>query len=249
MTFAAAIMQPSAPRRNVQAVRGIALGLIAALSTPVPSPPPSPPALSSPAPSPSVEGSPSPSPSATPFSGTISSIPLFARFAADGPNPKSYTADINLNASLHKWIFTFHFHRDGQVAFQHPDDLSVTISSVPTKYSRVFGELGTPRSWPIIYKLVLLDAENVDGLPGYRLRGVPRQPSDVDHVIIRMSDEHMPIHARWFLRSGWTLATTVVLESVQDYLVPKIERADITGHGYRIHTVMTYSNYVVNVAD
>lgn len=225
--------------RVVLVVPVVAMSMLAAwvhvaqaqVSTATPQPPPSPASISS------------------PLATTVASIPLFARFAADGANPSSYSVPIHLVASLHKLIFSFAFRRDGMVSFSQPDVLRVSIKSVPQQYAHVFGELGTPRTWPMLYDLRIVGSQLIGGRAWYQLRGVPRNPSDVDHVIIQVADEKSPIRARWFLHGGWTLTSTVNLVPVQDYLVPRREQADITGHGYRIHSDITYGNYMLNVAD
>lgn len=80
----------------------------------------------------------------------------------------------------------------------------------------------------------------------YAVRGVPRDVSDVDHVIIRSTDASSPITATWYLRSGWTISAIIETEFVEQHLLPKHETADIAGHGVKIHTEMTFGDYTLN---
>lgn len=182
-----------------------------------------------------------PAPSATPSSGA-ERIPLFARYAA-GHNPPAYTVPVHISARLHVLFFSFPFRRQGTVTFAAPDSLNVSVDSVAAKYTKIFGEMGTPRTWPRLFVLHILDEEPVDGRPGFRLIGTPREDSDIDHVVIRLSDDDAPIHARWFLHDGYQIRSTTHLQQVNDYLVPVREEADITGHGYRISSDMLYGTY------
>ena len=180
--------------------------------------------------------------------GTIASVPLFARLSAEGTNLHSYSVPIYLAISIHKFIFTFHARRNGTIRFEQPATLTASIVAVPKRYADVFGELGTARTWPLIYDLGLLGSELLKGRQTYRICGVPREQSDVDHIFIETSDADAPIDARWFLRSGWTITATIETEVVADYLLPKHESADIVGHGFKIHTDMTYGTYALNDA-
>jgi hypothetical protein len=180
--------------------------------------------------------------------GTIASVPLFARLSAEGTNLRSYSVPISLAVTIHKFLFAFHFRRNGTVQFELPDTLTTTIASVPKRYTDVFAELGTARTWPLIYDLELLGSDVIEGHRTYRLRGVPLQPSDVDHVLIETTEAYAPIEAQWFLHSGWTITSTIETEIIADHLVPKGESTDIVGHGFKIHSDMTYGNYTLNDA-
>jgi|HubBroStandDraft_1064217.scaffolds.fasta_scaffold30205_5 hypothetical protein len=81
---------------------------------------------------------------------------------------------------------------------------------------------------------------------GAKLVGVPRESSDVDRVIILASDETQPIEAQWFLHDGWTIRSTIELQSVGSHLVPRSEIANITGHRFKIHCEMLYGDYTMN---
>ena len=190
---------------------------------------------------------PSPLPALTaPAEGMLSSVPLFARLAADGTSLHTYSVPIHIMARVRKSVLSVGFARDGNVSFEEPDHLSISIQSVPERYANVFAQLGTPRTWPWFYDLELRDRSSVAGRDTYELTGVPRGSSDVDHVVIRMSDESQPIEAQWVLHDGWTITSTIVLESIGNYLVSKTEEYDITGHGFKIHSEIQYGNYKLN---
>lgn len=180
---------------------------------------------------------------------TIASIPLFARLALDGESLHAYQVPVHMTGSLHKFFFTFHFARDGTVKFEQPASLQFAFDSVPSKYSDVFGQMGTPRTWPAIYDLQCAKAVNDNGDTKYEIHGIPKDTSsDIDHVVITMDDQGGPITAQWFMRDGWDVTSTIQMESVNNYLVPKEENTDVTGHGYHIHTDVTYGSYVLSSA-
>jgi hypothetical protein len=180
---------------------------------------------------------------------TIASSPLFARFASDNGSLHAYQAPVHMTGSLHKFIFTFHFERDGTVKFEQPDSLEYAFDSVPRKYSDMFNQLGTPRTWPVIYRLECVKATEEDGVTEYEIHGVPKDASsDIDHVVIRMDDRGGPIVAEWTLRDGWSVTSTIQMESVDNYLLPKEENTDVTGHGFHIHSDVTYGNYQLSSA-
>ena len=52
-----------------------------------------------------------------------------------------------------------------------------------------------------------------------------------------------PIAGQWIMRDGWTVNATIVTENVGGHLLPKEQIAEITGHGYRIHTDLTFGDY------
>lgn len=188
--------------------------------------------------------------SASPLAGstpTLASIPLFARFASDGASLQGYKAPVHLSGSLHKFFFTIPFKREGEVSYVKPDSLDFTIGSVPEQYSSMLGQLGTPRTWPYLYDFTCVKNTATDGSAAYELRGIPKSASsDVDHLVVRMSDGDAPIQAEWTLKDGWTITSTIQLEDVGNYLVPKEENARITGHGFDIHSDMTYGDYNVS---
>jgi hypothetical protein len=188
--------------------------------------------------------------SAAPLAGdqpSIASIPLFARFETDGTSLRGYKAPVHLDGSLHKFFISLKFEREGEVSFAQPDSLDFTLNSVPQQYSSMLSQLGTPRTWPYDYTFVCVKTVDTDGTAVYELHGVPKSTtSDVDHLVVRMQDGDAPIQAVWVLKDGWTVTSTIDLEAVGNYLMPKEENAHVTGHGFDIHSDVTYGNYVVS---
>jgi hypothetical protein len=176
---------------------------------------------------------------------TVASIPLFARLASDAESLHAYQAPVRMSGSVHKFFFTFHFEREGKVTFEQPASLQYAFDSVPQKYSNMFNQLGTPRTWPAIFDLQCVKATTGDnGATQYEIHGIPKDSSsDIDHVVIRMSDQDGPIIAEWILRDGWDVTSTIQMESVDNYLLPKEENTDVTGHGFHIHSDGTYGAY------
>lgn len=175
----------------------------------------------------------------------VASVPLFASLARDKA-VRGYTAPITLNVTLHRFIFTFHFRLAGTVRYAAPDRATFVIDRVPEKYSHLFNDLGTPLTWQHLYALTLRSHTTVDGRPGYSLEGVPRKPSDVDRMAIQTSDPQAPVYAQWYLHDGWTVDSTIEERAFGAYLFPTRDVADITGHGYHIHSDMTYGNYALD---
>jgi hypothetical protein len=80
----------------------------------------------------------------------------------------------------------------------------------------------------------------------YHLKGIPRQPSQIDYMLVDVSDESTPIVAQWFLHGGGKIVSTIETQMVGAYVVPKHERADIDVDGTKIHAEMTYGEYALN---
>lgn len=172
--------------------------------------------------------------------------PFLAQLAAE-PDLRSYVAPIDVAATIHKFIFSVPFRRHGTARFESPDSLTISLDSVPSRYTDIFGELGDVRTWPALYDLEPdIGAPNAGG--AYVMRGVPRHDSDVDDVLIESTAADSPITATWHLHSGWTISATIETELVEQHLLPKHEAADIAGHGMKIHADLTYGDYTLTDA-
>ncbi len=177
---------------------------------------------------------------------SVASVPLIADVMNQRARLRSYTVPIQLAVTIHKFIFTFHVHHVGEIRYEPPDHITASVVGVSAKDTHVFSLLGTPQLWPAMYTLTLLGSDVEQGRRTYHLRGVPNAPSDVDHVLIDTTDPCAPIHATWVLNSGWTLTSAIRAGAVNGVLVPTSETTDIVGHGYHIHTVMTYGPYAMH---
>jgi hypothetical protein len=189
---------------------------------------------------PAAQAQPLPSPTATP--NALAAIPVFAELAAE-PNLQSYSAPVGVVATIHKFVFTLDVAHHGTAQYSWPSALTISLDSVPARYTAIFGELGDVQTWPAIYDLTPVDASAPGSPARYLVRGTPKQPSDVDHVMIATNDVDGPIGATWVLHGGWTITATIYTEIVNQHLLPKREIADIVGHGMRIHCDMTYGDY------
>lgn len=154
-----------------------------------------------------------------------------------------------MDVSLHRFFFTFHFKLKGNVKYEAPGNVTFTMDRVPEQYQRLFGDLGEPLTWARIYSMQVLGQTMVDGRPMYSVQGVPRKPSQVDHVVIQTSEPSAPIHAQWVLHDGWTVDSMIEEQNTEKLLFPKHELADIVGHGYKIHTDMHYGNYALDTSE
>jgi len=155
-------------------------------------------------------------------------------------------APVEVEATIHKLFFTFAVRRQGMARFESPDMLTISLQSVPPRYTNIFSELGDIQTWPVTYDLEALEDDSTNAPAAFQVRGVPRHISDVDHVLIQCTDASSPISAKWYLHSGWTVSATIETEFVEQYLLPKHETADIAGHGMKIHTDLTYGDYTLN---
>jgi len=179
----------------------------------------------------------------------LQSVPLFSRLIATNQRVRSYTAPVTMDVSLHRFIFTFHFKLHGNVKYEAPGHVTFTMDRVPQQYQRLFGDLGEPLAWARIYSMQVMGSTIVDGRPMYSVQGVPRKPSQVDHVVIQTSEPSAPIHAQWVLHDGWTVDSTIEEQNTEKLLFPKREVADIEGHGYKIHTDLQYGNYALDTSE
>lgn len=175
----------------------------------------------------------------------VAKVPLFARLAHD--QVRGYVTPVTLNVALHRFFFTFHFHLAGTVRYAAPDQVTFNVQRVPQQYRHLFNDLGTPLTWRQLYALTVTGRTAVDGKPGFLLEGVPRRNSEVDRMELQTSDAVSPIHAQWNLNDGWSVSSIITEKLVGKRLFPANEIADIAGHGYKIHTEMTYGAYALNL--
>ena len=193
----------------------------------------------------SAQGQTESPPPAKDVRGSLASVPILAQLATE-PGLRSYVVPVDMEATIHKLFFSVAVRRHGTARFASPDTLTISLQSVPSRYTDVFGELGDVQTWAAIYDLEPLDGDLANPPAKYHIRGVPRRVSDVDHVLIQSTDAGSPIAATWYLRSGWTISATIETEFVEQHLLPKHVTADIVGHGTKIHTNLTFGNYTIN---
>ncbi len=174
----------------------------------------------------------------------LAQVPLFTRLAQD--QVRGYVAPVTLNVALHRFIFTFHFHLTGTVTYSAPDKVTFKIQRVPQQYQHLFNDLGTPLTWPQLYRLSVTGRVEVDGKPGLSLEGAPKKKTEVEIMELQTSDAVSPIHAQWTLNDGWSVKSVITEKATGVYLFPATEIADIAGHGYKIHTEMTYGAYALS---
>jgi len=168
-------------------------------------------------------------------------VPLFTQYASEDPALRSYSVPVHIDASIHK-LFTFHFGANGTMYFKRPGRLALETRSVPEKYRRIFADLGTPRTWPLTYDLQVLANDGTT----YHIRGTPRTPCDVDYLEADVGPSSVPVKAWWHLHDGTTIASTIESSSVGNYLVPKVEHAEIVTGGFKIHADLEFGDYEVN---
>jgi hypothetical protein len=172
---------------------------------------------------------------------------VVARMSANAIVPESYTVPVHVDAKVHRLI-TLHFGMNGTVYYKRPDHLALAMSHVPSGFRKLFAELGNAQTWASTYDMTFVDALG-GGSSGeiYRLKGVPKQDGDVDHVLLDLSAADLtPQHASWLCRDGSTIDMTFLNEPFGGYELAKRAEADMVLSGWKIHAVMDYGPYVLN---
>jgi len=180
------------------------------------------------------------------FSGqALARVPFFATLSSEPATLQAYSAPVHVDVTLHK-LFRFRLGLDGTISFKQPDRIALSMSRVPPKYQRLFGDLGTPRTWPLTYDLHVAGSHSEGGRLRYQIVGTPRRPSDIERMTAEVSDETTPVYAKWFLRDGGTIELAIESQAVGDYLLPKREEGEIAVDGFKIHCVMQFGPYALN---
>lgn len=184
--------------------------------------------------------------SAIPLPTSPSAAEVVARMSASDSLLETYSVPIHIDAKVHRLI-TLRFGRDGTVFYKRPDHLALSMRSVPDGFRKLFAELGTAQTWPSTYEMTIVDAVNENGREIYRLKGVPKQAGDVDHVLLDVSGEDFAAtRARWQCKDGSTIDMTFQNESAGGYPLAKRAEADMVLSGWKIHATLEYGAYVLN---
>jgi hypothetical protein len=171
---------------------------------------------------------------------------LLGLVCAGSAGVDSFAVPVHIDVRVHK-LLTFRMGLNGMEYFKRPNKFALEMPRIPDQSRRVFGELGTPLSWPAQYDMNVLGATVADGRTTYHLRGVPKSPNDVDHMLVDLDgDPAVPLHVQWFLRDGGTIAMTIRSEFDGTHELPKHADLDLTTGGYKIHAAIDYGSYVVN---
>ena len=171
---------------------------------------------------------------------------VVARMSASDSLLETYAVPIHIEARVHRLI-TLHFRREGTVYYKRPDHLALSMRSVPDGFRKLFAEMGTAQTWPSTYEMTILDAVNENGHEVYRLKGVPKQAGDVDHLLLDVSGEDFAaLRARWLCKDGSTIDMTFVNEAAGGYALAKRAEADMVLSGWKIHATLDYGPYVLN---
>jgi hypothetical protein len=180
-----------------------------------------------------------------------SAAEVVARMSASDELLETYAVPLHIDARVRRLI-TLHFGRDGTVYYKRPDHLALSMRSIPAGFRKLFAEMGTAQTWPSTYDMSIVDAVSESGREIYRLKGVPKQAGDVDHLLLDVSGEDFATQrARWLCKDGSTIDMTFVNESSGGYALAKRAEADMVLSGWKIHATLEYGPYVLNesVAD
>jgi hypothetical protein len=176
---------------------------------------------------------------------------LLALVCAGNAGIDSYSVPLHIDVRVHK-LLTFHMGLNGMEYFKRPNKLALEMPRIPEQSRRVFGELGMPLSWPALYDMSVAGTTVADGRTTYHLRGVPKHPNDIDHMLVDLDgDVAVPIHVQWFLHDGGTITMTIRSGFDGTHELPKHADLDLATSGYKIHAAIDYGTYVLNetVAD
>jgi hypothetical protein len=171
---------------------------------------------------------------------------VVARMSANTIVPESYAVPIHVDAKVHRLI-TLHFGRDGMVYYRRPDHLALAMTRVPSGFRKLFAEMGNAQTWASTYEMSFVNALDEGSGEIYRLKGVPKQDSDVDHLLIDLAAADLtPRHASWLCKDGSTIDMTFTNESLGGYALAKHAEAEMLLSGWKIHAVVDYGSYTLN---
>jgi hypothetical protein len=173
---------------------------------------------------------------------------ILARVTAGDAQLSSYAVPVHVDARLHRLI-GMRFGLNGKVYFKRPDRVALEMRMVPEQYRRLFGELGTPLTWASAYDMSVVSSDAASGRLVYHVRGVPKRPGEIDHMLLDVAaDPGVPLHARFLCRDGTAIDMAIERETFGSYELPKRVVADMTSGGWKIHAVLDYGNYELNEA-
>jgi hypothetical protein len=171
---------------------------------------------------------------------------LLALVCVGNAGIESYSVPVHIDVRVHR-LFTFHVGLNGMEYFKRPNKLVLEMPRIPDQSRKVFGELGMPLSWPAQYDMSVAGTTVADGRTIHHLRGVPKRPNDIDHMLVELdADPAVPMNVQWFLRDGGTIAMTIRSAFDGTHDLPKHADLDLVTSGYKIHATIDYGAYVVN---
>jgi hypothetical protein len=160
----------------------------------------------------------------------------------------SYTVPVHIDVRVRK-VFTFHLGLNGMEYFKRPNKLALEMPRIPDQSRKVFGELGTPLSWPAQYDMNVAGTTVADGRTTYHLRGVPKRAGNVDEMLVDLDgDPAAPMHVQWLMHDRSTIAMTLRSAFDGTHELPKHADLDLVAGGYKIHAAIDYGAYTVNEA-
>jgi len=179
-----------------------------------------------------------------PAATTPTATDVLARVTEHDARVESYAVPVHIDVRLHKLI-TFHFGMNGMQYFKRPDRLALEMRSVPAQYRKLFAELGSPLTWPVLYDLRMTGSDGEHG--PYHLEGVPKRASDVARMLVDVDGEAgAPLHAVWTMRDGGTIDMRITEAITDGYQLPVHADADMTFGSYKIHASIDYGPYTIN---
>ena len=182
------------------------------------------------------------------FGARPTAIQVLARVTAGDALLDSFTVPVHIDVHLHKLI-TLHFGMNGTEYFKRPDRLTLDLREMPAQYRRLFGEIGTPLTWPATYDMRTVGSTVADGHTTYRIEGTPRHAGAIKSVVLAVDDDAtLPVHGTWTCTDGTTIDMTFEEEASGPYQLLKRALADVSVSGYRIHAVLDYGPYTFNAA-
>lgn len=173
---------------------------------------------------------------------------VLGRFIVADAELASYSVPVHVDVYLRK-LAKLHFALSGMQYYKRPGQVALELHGAPARFGRLFGELGTPLTWPYTYELRQLDSTVVDGRAIAHLEGVPKSPDHVTRMRVDVaSDAAAPLHATWWCSDGTTIEMSMRLRTDGAYLLPDRSEIDLTVGRLPIHAVLEEGVYTVNGA-
>ena len=179
---------------------------------------------------------------------TPSAEEILASVTAGDAQLSSYSVPVHVDARLHRLI-GLRFGMNGKVYFKRPDRVALEMRMVPEQHRRLFAELGTPLTWASAYDLSMMSSDTVGGHFVHHVRGVPKHPGEVDHMLLDVADDpSVPLHVRFWCHDGTAIEMAIEREAFGKFELPKRVVADVSSRGWNVHAVLDYGAYEVNEA-
>lgn len=178
----------------------------------------------------------------------VTAADVLDRFTVHDVPIETYSVPVHVDVRVRKLI-SMRFSMNGMAYYKRPGRVALEMRSAPANFRRLFGEMGTPLTWHDTYDMQLVDVTRSAGHTIYSMSGVPKRPGDVKRFALHVdSDPTAPLHGEWECNDGTMIAMSMIEQAEGPYQLPKRAEVDLNVSGFRIHAVLDYGDYALNVA-